>query len=189
MQAAIRPLVLPGVSHLARRYVRWSERKVKQSLLQMQLDGLQEWTPTAKPPSDVEVVPLSECGSEWLLRRVFNESAAGTPGFRPCRPIDIFAFSTSPFYDRRGVMLARMESRYVGTCIGRVTSSGTGMVYSLSVHADYRGRGVGRALLQASLEYVRKRGAHSAMLYFASDNEAALRLYLDEGFRVIGTIG
>jgi mycothiol synthase len=63
------------------------------------------------------------------------------------------------------------------------------MFYSLSVHPNYRGRRIGRALLEATLEYVRNRGAHSGMLYVDAENDSAQRLYLNEGFRVIASIG
>lgn len=185
MQAAVRPPTIPGVSQLARRYVNWRERNARKLLLQMRLERLQEWSPYAWPPLGVAVEPLSECGSEWLLRRVFNETAVGAPGFRPCRPVDVLAFSASPLHDRRGVMLARVGSRYVGTCVGRVYPNSTGTIASLSVHPDFRGLGIGQALLQATVGYLQQRGAHSAVLYVDDRNEAAWGLYRQAGFKAV----
>jgi mycothiol synthase len=182
MQAAFRPRIIPGISHLARRYVNWRERNVRRSLLKMRLVGLQERASCGETPAGVRILPLTRCGSEWLLRRVFNETSAETPGFCPCRPVDVLAFSASPIHDRHGVMLAQVDGRYVGTCVGRVYPDGTGTIASLTVHPEYRGRGIGHALLQATLGYLRGRGAHSAVLYLDDRNEAALRLYLRAGF-------
>jgi mycothiol synthase len=182
MQSAVRAPIIPGVSHLARRYVNWRERNVRRSLVEMRLEHLQAWTPSTWPPLDVTIAPLSECGSEWLLRRVFNETAFGATGYRPCRPVDVLAFSASPLHDRRGVMLARVEERYVGTCVGRVYPDGTGTIASLTVHPDFRGRGLGQALLEASLRYLQQREAHQAVLYVDTRNEPAHRLYQRTGF-------
>ena len=186
MQAAVRPPIIPGISHLARRYVNWRERNLRGELLQMRLERLQEWTPDSWPPLEVTVAPLTECGTEWLLRRVFNDSAAGMPGFKPCRAVDVLAFSASPLHDRRGIMLARVGSRYVGTCVGRVYPDGTGTICSLAVHPDFRGLGIGRALLQADLLYLQQREAHSAMLYLDARNHVAQKLYLQAGFEQVG---
>jgi mycothiol synthase len=187
MAAIQTPLVPPYIAQLARRYVIWTERKLKQSLLQLRLDNLSNWEGAKALPEGLEIVPLSECGTEWLLRKVYNECAAGTPGFRPARHVDMISFSASPMHDRRGVFLAKFGPRYVGTCVGRVRSDGTGVIYSLSVHPEFRGKGIGGALLHAGLAYVRRRGAPAEMLYADSENQAALRLYEREGFKIVSS--
>jgi len=53
---------------------------------------------------------------------------------------------------------------------------------SLAVHADYRGEGIGSALLRRFLTAARRRGAHAVYLETAEPNTAALALFGRHGF-------
>jgi GNAT superfamily N-acetyltransferase len=55
----------------------------------------------------------------------------------------------------------------------------------IGVHPAYRGRGVGRRLLRALLAAAREQGIARISLSVERANPAR-RLYLDEGFRVVG---
>lgn len=57
-------------------------------------------------------------------------------------------------------------------------------IHTLAVDAAHQGRGIGRALLRALLEYAE--GA-TVFLEVRTDNEAAIRLYRSAGFAVIAT--
>jgi ribosomal-protein-alanine N-acetyltransferase len=59
-------------------------------------------------------------------------------------------------------------------------------VLSLAVGEAWRGRGVGRGLLDAAIDRARAAGATVAFLEVAEDNPAAQGLYRKLGFRVIG---
>jgi GNAT superfamily N-acetyltransferase len=168
-----------------RRYVAWSERHVKTQSVTLQLSNLQAWKAKGNLPEEVEIVPLANLGDELLLRRVYNDSAKDSPGFRPARLVDMIAFATAPHHDRHGVFIARCSGHYVGTCVARRRSGGVGMVYSLCVHSEYRRRGVARALLHAALGYLQTRGVDEAGLYAHPENAAAISLYLREGFEVV----
>jgi RimJ/RimL family protein N-acetyltransferase len=56
------------------------------------------------------------------------------------------------------------------------------------VAADQRGRGVGRALLDACIDWARQRGAHKVALEAWPHNTAALRLYERVGFVLEGRL-
>jgi len=58
-----------------------------------------------------------------------------------------------------------------------------GVVHDLVVASRYRGRGVGRRLLDATLEELAARGAPQVVLHTASLNHAARRLFARAGFR------
>jgi ribosomal protein S18 acetylase RimI-like enzyme len=58
-----------------------------------------------------------------------------------------------------------------------------GIVYDIVVDPDFRGRGCGRLLLDATLAFLRSRGAPRAVLSTAHKNEAAQRLFASAGFR------
>jgi ribosomal protein S18 acetylase RimI-like enzyme len=58
-----------------------------------------------------------------------------------------------------------------------------GVLYDLVVDPAHRGRGVGRTLLDATLEELERRGAPRVVLATAERNEAAQRLFARAGFR------
>jgi ribosomal protein S18 acetylase RimI-like enzyme len=57
---------------------------------------------------------------------------------------------------------------------------------NVAVFPEQRRRGIGRALILASIEHARKQGAREIFLQVDQDNEAAKQLYLSLGFRSIG---
>lgn len=59
-------------------------------------------------------------------------------------------------------------------------------ILSLGVHPADRRQGIGRCLLRGMLDLLTLRGSSQAFLEVAEDNLAARRLYLDEGFVIIG---
>jgi ribosomal protein S18 acetylase RimI-like enzyme len=58
-----------------------------------------------------------------------------------------------------------------------------GVLHDIIVDPEHRGRGVGRLLLDATLEFLRSRGVPRVVLSTAEQNEAAQRLFASKGFR------
>ncbi|MDQ3917557.1 MAG: GNAT family N-acetyltransferase [Acidobacteriota bacterium] len=58
-----------------------------------------------------------------------------------------------------------------------------GVLQDIIVDPEHRGRGVGRLLLEAALEFFRSRGVPRVVLSTAERNEAAQRLFAGAGFR------
>lgn len=58
---------------------------------------------------------------------------------------------------------------------------------SIYVHEDFRGQGVGAALLGALIEATQRGGFHSVMALIDGDNAASIRLHERFGFRHVGT--
>jgi GNAT superfamily N-acetyltransferase len=56
------------------------------------------------------------------------------------------------------------------------------LVANVAVHPDYRGRGIGRALTSAGINYARSRNAQAAWLQVRVDNDPAVHLYQSLGF-------
>lgn len=63
---------------------------------------------------------------------------------------------------------------------GRKTSYNGGT----AVHPDYRGQGVGRELVQASMDLFQEKGVEVSLLEAIADNEKAIRLYESYGYKV-----
>jgi ribosomal protein S18 acetylase RimI-like enzyme len=58
-----------------------------------------------------------------------------------------------------------------------------GVLHDIIVDPEHRGRGVGRLLLDSTLEFLRSRGVPRVVLSTAEQNEAAQRLFASKGFR------
>jgi len=59
-------------------------------------------------------------------------------------------------------------------------------VNNIAVHPDFRGRGIGEALMQHIIERVRKKGATFVTLEVRPSNTTAVTLYKKLGFEVLG---
>lgn len=60
-------------------------------------------------------------------------------------------------------------------------------LHNIAVHPDFRGRGVGRGLIEAVESLCRQRDFRRILLEVRKGNEAARRLYLGLGFEAAGT--
>jgi ribosomal protein S18 acetylase RimI-like enzyme len=75
-----------------------------------------------------------------------------------------------------------------GRVVGNVTlSRPTGharrwQLSNVAVLDEYRGRGIGRSLVETAIETVVQRGGHAVYLYVRDDNPAAVHLYESTGF-------
>lgn len=58
------------------------------------------------------------------------------------------------------------------------------IIANVAVHPDYRGQGIARRLMQASIEMIQDRGGAVAVLQVDEKNEVAQRIYQQLGFRV-----
>jgi len=58
---------------------------------------------------------------------------------------------------------------------------------NVAVNSSYQRRGIGRALIQASIELAKKRKAHEILLQVLSSNQVAQVMYASMGFRPLST--
>ncbi len=76
----------------------------------------------------------------------------------------------------------------VGTVQGVRDDDGLGAIQNLGVLPEYRGQGVGRALLLQALAGFRSAGVVRAFLEVTADNAGAVRMYRTLGFRCTRTV-
>jgi ribosomal protein S18 acetylase RimI-like enzyme len=88
------------------------------------------------------------------------------------------------------VLVAEQEGRVVGYAYAGLEGTDymqlrgpAGAVYDIVVDPSWRGRGVGRALLERVIAELAARGAPRVVLSTAAQNEAAQRLFAHAGFR------
>jgi mycothiol synthase len=90
-----------------------------------------------------------------------------------------------PWFDPQGFLVLEADGRMAGSCwtkIHALTDPPMGEIYVIGVDPDFHGRGWGRALTRAGLEWLFGRGLTVGMLYVDADNRAAVRLYRSMGF-------
>ena len=85
--------------------------------------------------------------------------------------------------DARVSMAALDGARVVGVCVAHVGEEPFGHIGSTGVRARYRGRGVGRLLVDGVLAAMERAGRTDVTLEVSADNASAVRLYTSLGFR------
>jgi ribosomal protein S18 acetylase RimI-like enzyme len=110
---------------------------------------------------------------------------------RPGTPVGYASFISTQLEDPDVAVLVADDS---GAVIGYAYAAAegydymalrgpAGVLHDIIVDPEHRGRGVGRSLLEAALEFFRSRGAPRVVLSTAERNEAAQRLFASAGFR------
>jgi mycothiol synthase len=90
-----------------------------------------------------------------------------------------------PWFDPDGFLVLESGGRMAGSCWTKVhaaTYPPMGEIYVIGVDPDFHGRGWGRALTWAGLDWLAGRGLSVGMLYVDADNGAAVHLYRSMGF-------
>jgi mycothiol synthase len=99
---------------------------------------------------------------------------------------DLVTRQRMTWYDPGAVLLARDSStgEPLGIHWGKLDDPGDrAEVHLLGIAPAAQGSGLGRWLLLEGLEWMRRRGARLAYLYVEADNEPAVALYRQAGFR------
>jgi mycothiol synthase len=94
-------------------------------------------------------------------------------------------------YDPQLWTLAWDEDRIVGECLSHASLTDgpeDGHVAIVGVHREWRGQGLGRALLAQGLTRLREAGYKTARLSVDSENSAAVNLYRSLGMDVVRSI-
>jgi ribosomal protein S18 acetylase RimI-like enzyme len=143
-----------------------------------------------RPATSADLPRLGRLGA--LLVEVHH--AFDARRFLPTRdrtPADYAAFLVGQLADRSVVVLvAEINGDVIGYAYATVEGydymalrGPAGVIQDIIVDAEYRGRGVGRLLLDATLAELKSRGALQVVLSTAERNEAAQRLFASVGFR------
>jgi ribosomal protein S18 acetylase RimI-like enzyme len=110
---------------------------------------------------------------------------------RPRTPADYASFMSTQLEDSdKAVLVADDNGDVIGYAYAAVEGydymalrGPAGVLHDLIVDPEHRGRGIGRLLLDATLEFFRSRGVPRVVLLTAERNEAAQRLFASRGFR------
>ena len=78
-------------------------------------------------------------------------------------------------------LVAELESRIIGAVLGGFDGR-RGMVYHLAVEANYREKGIGRALMSELEKRMKQRGCVRSYLLVTRDNLDAIHFYASQGW-------
>lgn len=103
-----------------------------------------------------------------------------------------------PWFSPKGFFLARREGRCIAFCWTKVHGEGgpnhghhhgknhghdpIGEIYVIGVDPEFQGEGLGRLLTLVGMDYLKRIGLRTVMLYVEGDNTRAQQLYEDLGF-------
>jgi GNAT superfamily N-acetyltransferase len=108
--------------------------------------------------------------AKWTVAEIDGGVAGGLTGFLVPPPD-----KTKDFSDLPEAFKPYLELEALG--------AGTWIITVMAVFPEYRGRGLGAALLLEAENYARRSGARQMSLIVESDNDAAVRLYRRCGLR------
>ena len=155
---------------------------------------------------DISVAPPPDWPQGYTVRRFVpgrdehtsvrleNDSFLDEWEYTPVELGEIEGFVRSPSFRADGVIYAVKDRQAAGECWSWVddeaiaqTSEKQGDVWCLCVHPEHRGRGLGRALLLAGVQWLRRQGMTSVCLWVDGANDRARHLYESAGFRAART--
>jgi ribosomal protein S18 acetylase RimI-like enzyme len=129
------------------------------------------------------VVRDAQQGDEPLVVDLIQEMAAGDGGSSPVTAAFVTSYLSNP---GSGILLAELEGEVAGLLSYSVRpdlyhAAPAALAEELVVHAPFRGRGVGSALLQAFLARMAEVGCAEVAIGVMPDNQVAQRLYRAHG--------
>jgi len=124
-------------------------------------------------------IRFAEDGDRLAMATLLAEVAEERDGIATEPPIDIEARAGNWRLD--GTVVAVADGAIVGQLHIEASRFGFGEL-GMMVAADWRGRGVGTALVAAAIDWAREQELHKVTLGVFPHNEAALALYRKFGF-------
>ncbi len=130
------------------------------------------------PDAPLEIRPARD-DDRLPLAVIFAAVAEERDGIATEPPVDVEERAASWTLD--GTLVAVADGEIVGSVHVDRSRHGFGEI-AMAVAREWRGRGVGSALLAAAIEWGRERGLHKLSLGVFAHNAAAIALYRKFGF-------
>ncbi len=127
---------------------------------------------TVRPATVADACPMAE---------LFAAVAEERTGIASEPPVDVGARTAQFTASIGGSMVAVAGDQVIGMIHVEVSRHGFGE-FGMLVDRDWRGRGVGSALIQAAIAWARDHGLHKLSLEVFAHNTAGIALYRKYGF-------
>jgi RimJ/RimL family protein N-acetyltransferase len=124
-------------------------------------------------------IRAAQDADRWPLAFLFAAVAEERDGIAAEPPVDVGRRAAS--WDLERTLVALADDEVVGLIFVVESGFGFGEI-GMMVAADWRGKGVGTALVAAAVDWARARGLHKLTLSVFPQNEAAVALYRKFGF-------
>jgi phosphinothricin acetyltransferase len=140
------------------------------------------------PNAATRIEPMTGAHSAAVLAIYQAGIAEGNSTFETCAP-DWAAFTAARLPAHRFIAIAggRVAGWVAASAVsGRYVYAGV-VEHSVYVHADARGRGIGRLLLGSLIASTEAAGIWTIQSGIFPENTASIALHASAGFRVVGT--
>ena len=95
---------------------------------------------------------------------------------------DFALIMDQPWFVPEGVLIAREGERVAGFCITKYEGNRIGEIFVIAVDPKDQHSGVGRSLIGAGFEALRRRGVETVNVWVDESNEVAVGFYTSLGF-------
>lgn len=153
-------------------------------------DLLQMRCPLPAASTDVMTRAFTDADVDGFLS-VNNRAFSWHPEQGGMTRADVDERRAEPWFDPDGFRIHEEDGRVVAFCWTKLHPADPalgdpvlGEIYVIAVDPDLHGRGLGKALTLAGLEWLAAHGAGTGMLYVEHDNVSAVRTYERIGFTV-----
>ena len=124
------------------------------------------------------------------LSHTTSFAAFASPEWVASRRLDDYRRQWSDFFARQApgsrAWAVRIEGRLAGMVkVAPEPEPGLAQLTSMHVHPDFQGRGIGRALLETAVEFMKGAGYQRAILGVIQANDKARGLYESGGWQVL----
>lgn len=153
-----------------------------------QMQWVGEVSPAPSLAENFSIRPFQLGQDEETLTQLQNEAFGENWGFSPNTVDQISARVRLDRVTPEGILFITDNGRaaaYNWTMISSNHNKATGFISMTGVHPDYRGKGLGRAIVAAGMQYLKGQGVDSIELEVDSDNAPARELYLKLGFKKV----
>lgn len=122
------------------------------------------------------------------LRQLNNAAFEGHPDQGALSVAAFQAKLAEPGVTPEGIRIHEVDGRMAGFCWTKIHEQPPlGEIFAIGLHPSQHGKGLGKPMTAAGLDWLCGQGMATGMLYVEADNDPAVRTYLGMGFEVVRT--